>query len=422
MHPVRHYPSASPVQFSPMQQNNGFFQTGRWSPQQFGQASPFFTGPQHQVEYRGFQGGRGREFNEHSQTVDEESIRRGLDVRTTIMLRNLPNQMTCHHFKEKLDASNHGDYDFSYLRIDYQKGSSVGYGFVNFTHPEAIIKFMREHVGRPWMPELSNPRGAARLAEISYATVQGYESCVEKFRNSSVMTEFKDYRPKLWYTSESSPSDEFIGHEKEFPAVNNLSKHQRSLANATQVGLFPPQARRMIGGHRSMRSQYDRGTTAQQQEDMIFRMQHMQMQQSMHPNANLLPSAPMNWAGATMMPQQNQFAAPFGLDMYGNPIYAGPGAMVPANAFPAGHVQQMGPANTFNGHHVNHFHGHTNAFNGYANTGGRRQSGNNNQGGNRDEVPRIHRRPSIQAHFDKMFEGDINARDFYGPQGPQSEN
>lgn len=285
--------------------------------------------------------GRARkEYTDNNQTVDPDNIRAGLDVRTTIMLRNLPNQFTCHKLKELLDASNFGQYDFTYVRIDYEKGASVGYGFVNFSDPTAIIAFIHANVGRPWMPELPNRRGAARLAEISYATVQGFDCCVEKFRNSSVMTECPDYRPKLWFTEATAPTDEHIGQEREFPEINNMSKHQRSIANATQIGLFPPQSRRGPGGnHRPVHSQWDRGTTAQVQEDAAFRMQqqmanmHFGNPTAMAPGMNnqIVPYAMPNMS---MMPHMKQFPNGNGFDGFGNPLFGNGMPMMPAqNAY-----------------------------------------------------------------------------------------
>lgn len=304
---------------------------------------------QHQQQLTTFREpyGRGRnDISDHSQTVNTDLIRQGLDVRTTVMLRNLPNDMTCHKLKELLDASNFGEYDFSYVRIDYEKGASVGYGFVNFTSPEAIIKFDHCYVGRPWDTNSVHRRGAPRLAEISYATVQGLDCCIEKFRNSSVMTEFVDYRPKLWLTKETAPTKDLIGEQADFPPVNNETKHQRSLANATQIGLFPPQSRRGPGGaHRAGRSQFDRGTTAQQQEEMFYNMQQ-QMHQMQLAQAGHFGPAQMAYMMPPMQPMM-QAPVPYGAivpyNPHANPMYANQGAVMPPQGFFNGHQMSIPP-------------------------------------------------------------------------------
>ncbi|KAL8829706.1 MAG: hypothetical protein Q9191_001859 [Dirinaria sp. TL-2023a] len=65
----------------------------------------------------------GRSPNEypssHHNFVDVERIRQGLDVRTTIMLRNIPNKIDQTMLKEIVDETSHGKYDFMYLRIDF---------------------------------------------------------------------------------------------------------------------------------------------------------------------------------------------------------------------------------------------------------------------------------------------------------------
>ncbi|KAF2858178.1 hypothetical protein K470DRAFT_144463 [Piedraia hortae CBS 480.64] len=209
--------------------------------------------------------GNASTFGTHAepQTVDTMKIAQGQDCRTTIMLRNIPNRMTCHELKHVLDQSSHGRYDFSYLRIDFKKGTNVGYAFVNFANPVDIIPFVSMWYGVPWQPH------GKRQVELSYATVQGYDCLVEKFRNSAVMSEAPDYRPKLWYTVDTAPSPELIGQEAPFPPSNNASKRQRSHDNAGQIGLYTPNS----GNHgrdRGRHSHFDRGTPAQLQEEAMF--------------------------------------------------------------------------------------------------------------------------------------------------------
>ncbi|KAK4548448.1 hypothetical protein LTR36_009358 [Oleoguttula mirabilis] len=197
------------------------------------------------------------------QAVVRWKIENGQDVRTTVMLRNIPNRMNCWELKEILDHTSMGDYDFSYLRIDFEKGTNVGYAFVNFADPMTIMPFVDHYEGRRWQP--SNKR----LVELSYATVQGFDCLVEKFRNSAIMSEYKDYRPKLWYTPHTAPDATLVGSEQPFPQANNQSKKQRSHDNAGQIGLYAPRSGQM-SRERGRRSQFDRGTPAQMQEDAYF--------------------------------------------------------------------------------------------------------------------------------------------------------
>ena len=124
--------------------------------------------------------------------VDNEKIARGEDVRTTIMLRNIPNKMDQATLKEIVDETSHGQYDFMYLRIDFANNCNVGYAFINFVDPLAIVSFYRARAGRRW-----NKHKSHKEAEVSYATIQGKDCLIQKFRNSSVMLEHPSFRPKV---------------------------------------------------------------------------------------------------------------------------------------------------------------------------------------------------------------------------------
>ncbi|KAM0668775.1 hypothetical protein ACQRIU_002337 [Beauveria bassiana] len=179
----------------------------------------------------------------------------GIDVRTTIMLRNIPNKVDQAMLKRIVDESSWGKYDFMYLRIDFANDCNVGYAFINFVDPLDIIDFVEARGNQRW-----NCFKSDKVAEISYATIQGKDCLVQKFRNSSVMLEAAHYRPKLYFTS-NGPMPEMAGQEEQFPEPDNQSKMKRSCENAEHVGLFTPNAgQHFRDEQRRRRSQYDRGT------------------------------------------------------------------------------------------------------------------------------------------------------------------
>ncbi|KAK5108294.1 hypothetical protein LTR62_008609 [Meristemomyces frigidus] len=205
------------------------------------------------------------------QIVEVWRIQNGTDVRTTIMLRNIPNKLNVHMLHDLLNATSHGRYDFAYLRVDFGKGTNVGYAFVNFIDPLDIIPFVEKYEGHRWM------RSNGRVVQVSYATIQGYDCLVEKFRNSAIMMEFPDFIPKVFYTADTAPAKDKIGAEAPFPAANNLSKKQRSIDNANQIGLYAPKnCHGKVIRPRGRQSQYDRGTTAQIQEEAQYQMSPVQ--------------------------------------------------------------------------------------------------------------------------------------------------
>ncbi|KAL7918507.1 RNA recognition motif 2 domain-containing protein [Trichoderma austrokoningii] len=191
----------------------------------------------------------------HHNHVDITRIRDGIDVRTTIMLRNIPNKVDQAMLKRIIDESSWGKYDFMYLRIDFANDCNVGYAFINFVDPLDIIDFVNARGNQRW-----NCFKSDKVAEISYATIQGKDCLVQKFRNSSVMLEASHYRPKLYYTS-NGPMPDLAGQEEQFPEPDNQSKMKRSCENAEHVGLFTPNAgQHFRDEQRRRRSQYDRGT------------------------------------------------------------------------------------------------------------------------------------------------------------------
>ncbi|KFX90215.1 hypothetical protein V490_06568 [Pseudogymnoascus sp. VKM F-3557] len=194
--------------------------------------------------------------------VDVNRIRQGLDVRTTIMLRNIPNKVDQKMLKGIIDETSFGCYDFMYLRIDFANNCNVGYAFINFEDPWHIIDFVEARAGQRW-----NRYNSDKVAEVSYATIQGKDCLVQKFRNSSVMLEEPAFRPKIFRAGRHPDA----GQEEDFPLPDNASKMRRSVENAEHVGLYAPRA----GQHyrdeqRRRRSQYDRGTRLAALEEFEF--------------------------------------------------------------------------------------------------------------------------------------------------------
>ncbi|KAI1082352.1 RNA recognition motif 2-domain-containing protein [Whalleya microplaca] len=201
----------------------------------------------------------------HHNHVDVSRIREGTDVRTTIMLRNIPNKVDQALLKRIVDESSWGKYDFMYLRIDFANDCNVGYAFINFVDPLDIIDFVNARGNQRW-----NCFKSDKVAEISYATIQGKDCLVQKFRNSSVMLEAAHYRPKLFYTL-NGPRPELAGSEEPFPEPDNQSKMKRSCENAEHVGLFTPNAgQHFRDEQRRRRSQFDRGTRLAALEEIDY--------------------------------------------------------------------------------------------------------------------------------------------------------
>ncbi|GEM10536.1 meiosis protein Mei2 [Rhodotorula toruloides] len=147
-----------------------------------------------------------------------ERIERGIDMRTTLMIKNIPNKMKDYEVMGFIDEVAGRSYDFFYLRCDYSNGYNVGYGFVNFTSTTALLQFAKARLGTRW-----NKCGSDKLCVMSYANIQGKASLIAHFKNSSVLDQDESRRPKLFVSS----------------ACDDPVRKARSAMNASNVGLFP---------------------------------------------------------------------------------------------------------------------------------------------------------------------------------------
>ncbi|KAL5604651.1 uncharacterized protein BROUX77_004837 [Berkeleyomyces rouxiae] len=194
-----------------------------------------------------------------SNFVDLDRIHCGQDVRTTIMLRNIPNKVDQAWLKRFLDETSWGRFDFMYLRIDFANDCNVGYAFINFcdlNKPMDVVHFVSKRGNQRW-----NCFKSDKVAEVSYAALQGRDALVAKFRNSVVMLEAPHYRPKLFYTGESAPGC-IVGEEEAFPEPDNDIKMRRSCANAEQGRLFTSNSNHKYNprGGRTKRLHHDSAT------------------------------------------------------------------------------------------------------------------------------------------------------------------
>lgn len=117
-------------------------------------------------------------------------------ARTTIMLRNLPKDLTRAMCVEMLNAEGfHAQFDFVYVPADYKHHVSFGYAFVNFKSHELATQCIQHFEGfQRWCVE-SDKVCAASWSDPH----QGLEAHIERFRNSPVMHPDvpEEYRPMI---------------------------------------------------------------------------------------------------------------------------------------------------------------------------------------------------------------------------------
>jgi len=106
------------------------------------------------------------------------------DQRTTVMLRNLPNNYTRDMFLCLLDEEGLSNlYDFVYLPMDFGRDANLGYAFVNFVTSAAVDKAWKVMDGfdRWALP-------TAKVCQVGWSGPhQGFQAHVDRYRNSPVM-------------------------------------------------------------------------------------------------------------------------------------------------------------------------------------------------------------------------------------------
>lgn len=106
------------------------------------------------------------------------------DARTTVMLRNLPNNYTRAMVLAMLnDEGFAGRYNFLYLPIDFKSRACLGYAFVNLVDAKSTAAFWATFDGfSKWMLP------SRKVCTVSWSGPhQGLEAHVERYRNSPVM-------------------------------------------------------------------------------------------------------------------------------------------------------------------------------------------------------------------------------------------
>ena len=141
-------------------------------------------------------------------------IQAGLDSRTTCMLRNIPNKYTQAMLIDYVNESHYGLYDFLYLRMDFKNKCNVGYAFINFIDARTVICFSKRVKGAKW--QMFN---TCKIADLTYANIQGIDALIRKFRNSSVMDAPLEYRPKLFIVK-----GDRTGKELPFPLPDKIRR------------------------------------------------------------------------------------------------------------------------------------------------------------------------------------------------------
>lgn len=118
------------------------------------------------------------------------------DGRTTVMLRNLPNNYTRSMLLQMLESEGFGSLcNFVYLPIDFRTQAALGYAFVNVVSPEVVPHFWSVFDG---FTNWAIP--SRKVCYVSWCEPnQGLEAHIDRYRSSPVMhgSVPDEYKPVL---------------------------------------------------------------------------------------------------------------------------------------------------------------------------------------------------------------------------------
>ena len=115
------------------------------------------------------------------------------DLRTTLMIKNIPNKYTLSSFLDEINEFFKNTYDIFYLPIDYINKCNLGFAFINFVEPLHIILFYELYRGKKWKKFNSD-----KICELSYAKFQGRKELISHFEKGKILSfESEDKRPLI---------------------------------------------------------------------------------------------------------------------------------------------------------------------------------------------------------------------------------
>ncbi|KAH7548508.1 hypothetical protein JRO89_XS14G0144800 [Xanthoceras sorbifolium] len=161
--------------------------------------------------------------------LDVDRILRGEDNRTTLMIKNIPNNswmqicigilQRCFWLQLMTAIKEHMTLYICLLTLrqvhlclekrplicewEMRNKCNVGYAFINMTDPNQIIPFYQSFNGKKW--EKFN---SEKVASLAYGRIQGKAALIAHFQNSSLMNEDKRCRPILFNTNGPNAGDQ----------------------------------------------------------------------------------------------------------------------------------------------------------------------------------------------------------------------
>ena len=111
------------------------------------------------------------------QIINLENIARGIEKRTTVMIRNVPIKYTIKVLEKELEYF-YGKFDCLYIPFDYENGGNKGYAFLNLINPYHVLLFYEVFQGKCWSYFESK-----KICELNFANFQGIHEIKKHAKN-----------------------------------------------------------------------------------------------------------------------------------------------------------------------------------------------------------------------------------------------
>ncbi|KAF4709735.1 hypothetical protein FOZ63_022193 [Perkinsus olseni] len=160
------------------------------------------------------------------------------DVRSTVMLRNIPYSMGQSRVLDALFTLGfQSKIDFFYAPLDFSSGNNLGYAFVNLRRPEYVDEFYNR-LNDVCLSQLGDAWNVKRL-QVCWARVQGFEANVEHYHNSPVIDMPEGYRPIVINDGGSRATFHHHHHQQDYLS-NTTYVHRDRSCDETLKDIFSP--------------------------------------------------------------------------------------------------------------------------------------------------------------------------------------
>jgi len=145
-------------------------------------------------------------FSEADESTDDETNLNQDEIRTTLRMRNIPNEYTRADLLGLIDQEGFKGYDFLYMPVNFQTKLNQGYAFINFTAAESAVRFREHFMGfSDWLVP------SEQLCEVCWSEhSQGIDPLIQLYRDSALMHESVEdrFKPVLIQDGERIPFPE----------------------------------------------------------------------------------------------------------------------------------------------------------------------------------------------------------------------